>query len=287
MPQLKILITGGLGFIGSHLAYACADAGYEVVVVDNFRSAVTAPDRKHFRFYKADINNVSEMTRIFTLEKPDIVSHHAAHTSVPRSFEFPDVDAEENIMGTIRVLNACKLIGVKRFVFASSGGAIDGEIPSTPYGRSKRAAELYVLSCGIPAMVLRYSNVYGPRQRAGSEGGVVATFFANTINNDRSHIYGDGEQTRDFVYIEDVVDANLAAIESDQAGIENVSTGVETSINELHKMIRDKFGGVEDPLLMPARIGDKRNSVVIPTNQLMWFPRITLSEGLDLMMEDL
>src|SRR5437762_4288447 len=239
-----VLVTGVAGFIGSHLVDAYLERGYRVSVVDDLSTGDRRNLNPRAEFHQADI-------RQFDLRplRPDVVSHHAAQIDVRRSVADPSFDAEVNVVASVRLLQQCVEAGVKRVIFASTGGAIYGEPvfapqteehpvhPLSPYGCAKLAVEHYMNYFrevhGLPAVALRYANVYGPRQNAHGEAGVVAIFARRLLSGEKARINGDGRQTRDFVYVGDVAEANARALNSDAVGSFNVGTGVETDINTI------------------------------------------------------
>ena len=275
-----VLVTGGAGFIGSHLVDAYLARGFRVSVIDDLSTGDRANLNPRATFYEADIRDAP-------LEKirPDIISHHAAQMDVRRSVADPVFDAGVNIVGSLRLLQKAVDLGVKRFVFASTGGAIYGEPqfapqteehpanPLSPYGCAKLAVEHYMhyfrAVHGLSTVALRYANVYGPRQNSKGEAGVVAIFIDRMRRGQTATINGDGEQTRDYVYVDDVVAANMMVTESADAGPINVGTGIETSVNQLAALlgVRAEHG--------PAKVGEQRRSVLASK-----FGRTSLSEGL-------
>ncbi len=266
MPE-HVLVTGGAGFIGSHLVDTYLARGFRVSVIDNLSTGDRANLNPNATFYEADIRDAP-------LEKirPDIISHHAAQMDVRRSVADPVFDAEVNIVGSLRLLQKAVEVGVKRFVFASTGGAIYGEPqfapqtekhpanPLSPYGCAKLAVEHYMHYFrgvhGLSTVALRYANVYGPRQNSKGEAGVVAIFIDRMRRGQTATINGDGQQTRDYVYVDDVVAANMTVTESAEAGPFNVGTGIETSVNQLAALlgVRAEHG--------PAKVGEQRRSVL-------------------------
>jgi UDP-glucose 4-epimerase len=253
----KILITGGAGFIGSHLADKLIQIGHEVVIIDNLSTGSKANLNKKAKFYKADITD-KKISGIFNKEKPEIVFHFAAQINVRESVENPLDDANINIIGGLNVLENCKKIKVKKIIFSSTGGAIYGdadvvptpesyvEYPMSPYGVAKLAMEKYLnyynRVFGIPFVALRFANVYGPRQNSKGEAGVIAIFCDKIFSKGSPIINGDGFQTRDFVYVSDVADAGILAFQKDKTGIFNVGTSKETNINDIFSMIRKESG---------------------------------------------
>jgi UDP-glucose 4-epimerase len=275
-----VLVTGGAGFIGSHVVDAYLERGWRVSVIDNLSTGDRRNVNPRAEFHRADIcqADIADL-------RPDVISHHAAQMDVRRSVADPVFDADVNVIGSVRLLQEAAEIGVKRFIFASTGGAIYGEPlfapqtekhpanPLSPYGCAKLAVEHYMnyfrAVHGLPTIALRYANVYGPRQNSKGEAGVVAIFIDRKLRGEQATINGDGEQTRDFVYIGDVVAANMAVTDSVDSGPFNVGTGVETSVNQLASLI-----GVKT-VHGPAKAGEQRRSVLASQ-----FGRTPLAEGL-------
>jgi UDP-glucose 4-epimerase len=292
---VRTIVTGGAGFIGSHAADALVALGDEVVVVDNLASGKRENVPEDAEFAEIDIRDES-LSALFDSVQPGVCFHLAAQADVGTSVERPDYDADVNVVGTIRVLEAARRRGVK-IVFSSTGGAIYGECespaaedtprrPISPYGIAKLAAEEYLAGWnrlyGTSHVSLRFANVYGPRQQPELEGGVIAIFLDRMAHDAATRIFGDGAQTRDFVYVGDVVQALLAAVGSD-GGVFNVGTGLETSINELHAFCRAVTGSTREPEYAPARPGDALRSVVDPSRaarELGWRAEASLQEGL-------
>ncbi|MBU0536065.1 MAG: NAD-dependent epimerase/dehydratase family protein, partial [Nanoarchaeota archaeon] len=247
---MKVVVTGGAGFIGSHIVDILISKGYDVVVVDNLSTGKKDNINPKARFYEVDITNSPFLVKVFEKEKPDFVIHEAAQINVRKSVSEPVFDAITNIIGTIELLELCREHKVKKIVYAGSGGACYGEPEQIPcnelhpvnpichYGVSKHAAEhyffLYKYLYRIDYVILRYSNVYGPRQDPKGEAGVISIFLDKIKNQEKPNIFGDGEQTRDYVYVSDVARENLLALESQsQTSIFNIGTGRETSVNQL------------------------------------------------------
>jgi UDP-glucose 4-epimerase len=293
-----VLITGGAGFIGSHLADAFIDRGDRVTIIDN----LSGGDRRNLNpaaeFHQLDIRDAAAGDLIRSL-KPDVISHHAAQMDVRKSVEDPAADADVNVVGTLRLLEAAADAGVKRVVFASTGGAIYGEpveglqdeshptAPLSPYGCAKLAVEHYLhyfrVVRGLSSAALRYANVYGPRQNAHGEAGVVAIFAGRLLEGESIVINGSGAQTRDFVYVSDVVAANLAASEGDWQGEYNVGTGVETSVNELYETLAAIAGVRTAAAHGEAKAGEQMRSVLDGTrlrSQAGLREPVTLRDGL-------
>ncbi|SMB98204.1 UDP-glucose 4-epimerase [Thermanaeromonas toyohensis ToBE] len=307
---MRILVTGGAGFIGSHIVDALITQGHEVIVVDNLTSGRKENINPAARFYFMDICS-PEMEEVFRKEKPELVNHHAAQIDVRRSVADPHEDARVNIVGLLNLLKNCVRYGVKGFIFASSGGVVYGEPtelpvkegypkgPLSPYGVSKLASEYY-LYCfaqvhGLPYITLRYGNVYGPRQDPHGEAGVVAIFGNKMLKGETPTIYGDGEQLRDYVYVQDVVKANLLAMEklakksypSLGKGIDglayNIGTGKGTSVNELFHLLKKVIGYQGEAIYGPTRAGELKRIYLDCSKawqELGWRAEVKLEEGL-------
>jgi UDP-glucose 4-epimerase len=272
-----VVVTGGAGFIGSNIADACIERGWRVTVIDNLSGGDRRNVNPRAGFHQLDIRDAAAGDLIREL-KPDVISHHAAQMDVRKSVEDPAADAEVNVVGSLRILEAAVDAGVKRFVFASTGGAIYGEpvggiqdeshptAPLSPYGCAKLAVEHYLhyyrVVHGLSAVALRYANVYGPRQSAHGEAGVVAIFAGRLLDGQPSTINGDGTQTRDFVYVDDVVAANMAAADAEWQGQYNVGTGVETSVNELYASLASIADSDLAAAHGPAKEGEQLRSVL-------------------------
>jgi UDP-glucose 4-epimerase len=269
----KILVTGGTGFIGSHIVDSLLELGHSVVIIDNLSNGKTENINPKAKFYQCDITNKKQIEKIICKEKPDIINHHAAQTKVIRSINNPIFDLKNNIIGTINILESIKkLKHFEKIIFASSGGAIYGEEalvptseqsppqPLSPYGISKRSCELYLQSYyknfGIKYIILRYSNVYGPRQMANGEGGVIAIFCKAIADNNKVKIYGNGKQTRDYIYVEDIVKANIKSLNQLEPAIFNIGTGQETSVNQLFNIISERVKNKKKPEYLPTRQGE-------------------------------
>jgi UDP-glucose 4-epimerase len=298
---VRAVVTGGAGFIGSHVAEALLARGDEVHVLDSLAtgSRVKVPDGAEL--HVGDIR--VDTAELFDDVRPQVCFHLAAQADVGTSVERPDYDAEVNVLGTLQVLEAARANGT-HVVFSSTGGAIYGECdgpasedaprrPISPYGISKLSAEEYVGGWnrlfGSRHVSLRFANVYGPRQEASLEGGVVAIFLERLAAGEETTIFGDGEQTRDFIYVGDVVEAVLTAA-GQTGGVFNVGTGVETSVNELHAACAKVAGIEQEPLRADDRPGDIRRSVTDPSRaarELGWRARHSLAEGLRLTWESL
>ncbi len=317
MGVMKILVTGGAGFIGSHVADKYIAQGHEVIIIDDLSTGKFSNINKAAKFVKLDITDRAAVEELFRKEKFDLVNHHAAQIDVRKSVSSPDFDAQVNIIGTLNLLHSCVKHGGRAaapIIFASSGGVIYGEaIPSqkfpipedapkrplSPYGVAKLTAEYY-LYCykqmhGLNYIALRYGNVYGPRQDPKGEAGVIAIFLGQMKRGEPPTIFGTGEQLRDYVYIEDVVEANMRATEivstlalSQVHTIDdlafNIATGKATSVNELFAKLEKIASYKGKPQYGPPRKGEiQRNALEITKAQklLSWRPRYDLEAGLE------
>ncbi len=295
---MKVLVTGGAGFIGSHLVDRLVQEGHEVVIVDNLSTGKRKNINRAATFYKYDIQSW-RLEKVFRNERPNVVMHLAAQMDVRKSVEDPMFDAQVNILGTLNILQQAVRHGVRKVVFSSSGGAIYGEQemypapeshvtrPLSPYGLSKLCGEQYLSYFqrvnGLQVVNLRYANVYGPRQDPEGEAGVVAIFIQKLLNNEQPVINGNGRQTRDFVFVEDVVEANLAMMGQETQGTYNVGTGIETSVNDLFRILVQHTGSSCKEVHGPAKKGEQARSVIDATklrHELSWEPRMNLSDGL-------
>jgi len=290
---VAVIVTGGAGFIGSHVAEALLARGDEVVVLDNLSSGKREKVPEGARLVEGDIR---EPGAVFDEVRPEVCFHLAAQADVITSVERPDFDADVNVLGTLQVLEAARRHGTKT-VFSSTGGAIYGECdgpapesaerrPISPYGISKLAGEEYLVGWnrlyGTSHVALRFGNVYGARQEPTLEGGVIAIFLDRMRDGEPTLIFGDGRQTRDFVYVGDVVEAVLAAIPN-AGGVFNVGTGIGTTIADLHALCRRVTGVEREPDSAPARTGDVLHSVIDPSlaeRELGWRPQHDLEAGL-------
>jgi UDP-glucose 4-epimerase len=290
---VAVIVTGGAGFIGSHVAEALVARGEEVVVLDNLSSGRREKLPEGARLVEGDIRDPGA---VFDEVRPEVCFHLAAQADVVTSVERPDFDADVNVLGTLQVLEAARRHGTK-LVFSSTGGAIYGECngpasesaerrPISPYGISKLAGEEYLVGWnrlyGSSHVALRFGNVYGARQEPTLEGGVIAIFLDRMRDGQPTRIFGDGRQTRDFVYVGDVVEAVLAAIPH-EGGVFNVGTGIETTIADLHALCRRITGVDREPETAAARTGDVLRSVIDPSlaeRELGWRPEHDLEAGL-------
>ncbi len=295
---MRILVTGGAGFIGSHVADIFLGAGHRVAVVDALMAGEENRTPRGAVFYQEDIRRPA-CVDVFERERPDVVAHYAAQINLRRSIEDPVTDGETNVLGTLRLLDLARRFGTRQFIFASTGGAVYGEpqvlpagedhpiLPTSPYGFHKYLGEQYLSYYrrvhGLETVVLRYSNVYGPRQTPSTESGVISIFGSALLRGEPPVIFGDGTQTRDFVYVEDVADANLRALGRDIPEPINIATGIETSINDLFAHLRTLTGTRVKPVHGPAVPGEvHRISLAIQRAAalLEWRPRVSLEEGL-------
>ncbi|QDT32428.1 NAD-dependent epimerase/dehydratase family protein [Thalassoglobus polymorphus] len=307
---MRILITGGAGFIGGHIAEELVAQKHEVAVLDDLSSGERANVPKSAKFYEADITDAKAVSRILKEFQPESLCHQAAQMSVSRSVREPDFDANVNILGLVNVLKSAAEVGTKRFVFASSGGVLYGEVtepapettpanPISPYGISKWAGEQYLQfftrEHGMETVALRYSNVFGPRQNPHGEAGVVAIFCTKMLAGEPARVNGDGKYVRDYVYVTDVVDANVRALTSASPGFVayNVGTGVPTDVNQIASALlvncqaeirkRDMERTVPNVDNGPARPGDLRSNLISATKiqtELGWSPKTDVTTGL-------
>lgn len=294
---MRVLLTGGAGFIGSHVADSLVAEGHEVAIVDDLSRGKRENIPEGAILYEVDFRECDEAFRNF---RPEAVCHHAAQVDVRHSVAQPISDLEINTAGTLQLLQKCVEYGVGRFVFASTGGAIYGEQqefpageehpqrPVSPYGISKMAAEHYLwfyeAQHGLPCVALRYANVYGPRQDPHGEAGVVAIFAGRLAGGGVCKINGAGAQTRDYVYVEDVARANALALgENVPSGAYNIGTGVETSVKDLYTSMAEIYGRQLAPEYGSPKSGEQLRSSVDPARAayvLGWYPSVELSGGL-------
>lgn len=299
---MKILVTGGAGFIGSHISDAYLAAGHEVMVLDDLSTGKEENVPAGAKFVLGDIctDVAEEAIRTF---RPEILNHHAAQMDVRRSVADPAFDARVNLLGMLRLLEAGRQNGLRKVIFASSGGAGYGEHdyfpadekhpirPVSPYGVAKMATEMYLhfyrVQYGIDYTALRYANVYGPRQNSHGEAGVVAIFAKRLLQGQLAIINGDGLQTRDFVYVGDIVKANLAALERGSGMGINIGTGIENDINTVFRRLLELSGSSQKEMHVDAAAGEQRRSVLenrMAFDELGWYPEVSLEDGLALSM---
>ncbi len=299
---MKILVTGGAGFVGSHIVDSLVSEGRDIIVLDDLSAGKREHVNKKAKFYKADLND-ARLEKIFQKEKIDVVIHQAAQVNVRTSLSDPAFDAKVNISGSLNLLECCKG-RIEKFIYASSGGAVYGEPkylpvdeehpikPLSPYGASKYIAEKYLQVYneiyGLDYAVLRYGNVYGPRQSGEGEAGVVAIFINEMLRGERPTINGDGTQTRDFVYVSDVARANLLAVEKSKNEVYNIGTGKETSVNEIFGTIKKILKKDIKPRYAPPVKGEVRRiylNVEKAERKLGWKPEVKLEEGIKKLLE--
>jgi len=295
---MKILVTGGAGFIGSHLVDRLIKEGHRVVIIDNLSTGRKENLNSKAKFYKIDIIN-PKISRVFKKEKPEIVFHYAAQIEARKSVEDPVSDAKINIIGSLNILENCRKCKIKKIIFASSGGEIYGdanEIPTSetyfpspisPYGVGKLTVEKYLDAYfklfKIPYIALRYGNVYGPRQNPNGEAGVVAIFIIKMLKNKQPLIHGDGKQTKDYIFIDDAIDATTLSFKKDFEGILNIGTGEETSVLEIFYKIKELTHSRVKEKHIPFPICSfKRGCLSIEKakKQLGWQPKYSLDKGL-------
>lgn len=296
---MKILVTGGAGFIGSNIADAYIAAGHKVVIIDNLSSGKLRNINKKARFYKADIRDAKKINDIFKRERFEIVNHHAAQIDVRKSVFDPVFDAQVNVLGTLNLLENCVKYKVRKVIFASSGGVMYGECgknppaetvpanPLSPYGVAKHTAEVYLnyyaATYGLKYLVFRYGNVYGPRQDPHGEAGVVAIFIQRIISNTEINIFGNGEQLRDYVFVGDVVQANLQGLKKGINETINIGTRKASSVNTLFAELSVITGYRQKAVYKPSRLGELQKSFLNTAKAkkiLGWQSTVSFKEGL-------
>ncbi|HVO23162.1 MAG TPA: NAD-dependent epimerase/dehydratase family protein [Candidatus Margulisiibacteriota bacterium] len=295
---MRILVTGGAGFIASHVTDAFVAAGHQVSVLDDLSSGKRENLNPKAAFYHLDVQDPG-VAEVMRRERPEVLCHHAAQMDVRRSVADPVLDAKINLVGLLNIMEHGRANGLKRVLFASTGGAIYGEQdvypapethktePISPYGVAKLASERYLffysVAYGISYAALRYANVYGPRQNPHGEAGVVAIFAEKLLRGEQPMINGDGKQTRDYVYVGDLVRANLAALTSDFTGAINLGTGIETDVNTIFQQLRGLVGSAAPEQHGPAKPGEQLRSVIdnrLAQRVLGWRPEVSLQDGL-------
>ncbi len=297
---MRILISGGAGFIGSHVADVLIERGHRVTILDNLASGSEENINRRAKFHKFDIGNRKRLEKLFEKVQPEAVFHFAAQINVRTSVEDPSADAMTNIMGSLSLIELSAKHGVKKFIFSSTGGAMFDDTtprptpetipaaPLSPYGIAKLSIEHYLRFFrqihGLPYVILRYANVYGPRQNAHGEAGVISIFLTRMLEGTTPTINGDGLQTRDYVYVGDVAEANVRALDTPiEEGVFHIGTGIETSVNDIFRMLNWQFGKAFEETHGPAKPGEIAASALKATKAkevLGWEPKVALSEGL-------
>lgn len=296
---MRVLVTGGAGFIGSHIVDRLVWEKFEVSVVDNFSTGKRVNVNPKAKIYSCNITNSIKLDSIFEAVKPEVVIHHAAQINIEKSLNSACDDANVNILGTLNILQSCVKHCIEKITYASSAAVygdpkylpIDEEhplSPLSPYGVSKHAPEHYINMYkelyGLDFTILRYANVYGPRQDAEGEGGVVSIFVDRIIQEKPVSIFGDGYQTRDFVYVKDIAEANLLAIKNGSGQIMNISTNSQTSVRDLFRVLSVINNTYVEPEYQPSRLGDIRDSYLDnkkAQDELGWQPKYDLFDGLE------
>lgn len=305
---MKALVTGGAGFIGSHIVDKLVELKHDVAILDSLRTGKQENINPDAKFFRGDIRDLQFLKTTFNEFGPEVIFHLAAQNSVPVSMENPYIDQDMNIVGMIKLMDIAKQVGVKKVIYSNTGGALYGDVedkylpikedqiitsPTSFYGVSKGCAEsylnLYSNLYNIPWVSLRYSNVYGPRQVGSKEAGVIALFINQLLSNEQPIINGDGKHTRDYVYVGDVVEANIKALAYKNSGSEgpyfNISTGTETSNQQVFDLITKITGSNITPKYGPDRPGDPRRNSLSPEKAkllLDWEPKVDLLAGVQL-----
>ncbi|MBN1593049.1 MAG: NAD-dependent epimerase/dehydratase family protein [Candidatus Coatesbacteria bacterium] len=302
---MKVLVTGGAGFIASHLVDRLIADGHEVVIIDDLSTGFQENINPKATFYRMDIRD-DAVSEVFEKERPDIVDHHAAQMAVIRSLKEPEFDADVNIIGSLKIIMNCIKHDVKKLVYISTGGAVYGEPqylpvdeahpinPLSQYGITKHTVEhylfLYHITDGLNYTALRYPNVYGPRQYPYGEAGVTAIFSAKMLKGETPIIFGDGEQLRDYVYIDDIVEANILAMTNPASDnhILNIGSGRGSSVNEIFRIIKDATGFSGEPVYAPARKGEVYKIYISAEKAkkvMGWEPKVSFEDGLKRLVE--
>lgn len=296
---MRILVTGGAGFIASHVADGYISAGHDVAVLDDLSRGSRQNLNPEARFYRGDVRDADFVASVFAEERPEVLNHHAAQMDVRRGVREPLFDASVNILGSLNLLQSAIKHGCKRVIYVSTAGAAYGEPenmpvkeedpikPITPYGISKHTVEHYLFTYahlfGIGYVVLRYGNVYGPRQNSQGEAGVFAVFSEQMLAGIQPVIYGDGKKIRDYIFVADVVKANIAALERGDGDIFNIASGIGTTDQEIFELVRDLLGKREvRPNYVPVRPGEIekiRLDISKAKRLLCWTPQIPIAEG--------
>ncbi|MBW7887594.1 MAG: GDP-mannose 4,6-dehydratase [Bacteroidetes bacterium] len=300
---MKILVTGGAGFIASNVSDALINEGHNVVIVDDLSGGKMENVNPKAKFYKMDIQD-AQVENIFRDEKIEVMVHHAAQMDVRKSVADPKFDASVNVLGFLNLMEFGRKYGLKKVIFASTGGAIYGEQdyfpadenhpnrPLSPYGITKLVTEKYLFFYkevyGIEHVILRYANIYGPRQSPHGEAGVVAIFTSKMLNGEQPVINGDGKQTRDYVFVGDVVNANLLALQYNGSNIFNIGTGIETDVNQLFHHLKTHTRSSCEERHAPAKAGEQMRSVISSkkiSEALGWKPTVSIEDGLKITVE--
>jgi len=301
---VRILVTGGAGFIGSNVADRFVALGHDVAVFDNLSSGFREFVHPKAKLYVGDLADAAAVESAVADFRPDVVDHHAAQIDVRKSVDDPVYDARVNILGTLGLLKSCVAHGVKKFVYASTGGALYGEgrqlpapeehpvNPESPYGASKHTVEHYLyiwkLLHGLDYTVLRYPNVYGPRQNPHGEAGVNAIFIGLMLAGQPPKIFGDGSAVRDYLFVDDVVEANVLALSGGSGEMVNIGTGVGTSVNDIVRELKSITGFAGEAIHLPARPGEVQRIYLDASRAnrvLGWAPKVTFREGLEKTVE--
>jgi len=296
---VRILVTGGAGFIGSNVADRMIGLGHEIAVLDNLSTGFREFVSPKARFYGVDLTDAAAVEASLAEFRPEVVNHHAAQIDVRKSVEDARFDATVNILGSLSLLESCRRHGVRKFLYASTGGALYGEArflpateehpvnPEAPYGASKHTVEKYLHIWkrlhGLDYTVLRYPNVYGPRQNPRGEAGVNAIFIAAMMEGKRPRIYGAGEQLRDYLHVDDVVEANRLALERGSGEVVNIGTGVGTSVNQIFRELKSLLAFEGEPIYEAPRPGEIQRIYLDASRArqvLGWTPKVTFAEGL-------
>ena len=296
---MKILITGGAGFIGSHIVDAYLELGHEVTVIDDLSSGKKENLSPAADFFALNIQD-EKVAEVFAAKQFDVVNHHAAQMDVRKSVTDPIFDARTNILGTLNLLENCVKYKVKKFIFASTGGAVYGEQqtfpadeqhptwPISPYGITKLSCEKYLFYYkevfDLAHVILRYANVYGPRQNPHGEAGVVAIFTERFLGGEQPIINGDGKQTRDYVYVGDLVRANVKALDYAASDTFNLGTGIETDVNTIYRLLNEFTAAGKEEVHGPAKAGEQLRSCLSykkAERMLGWKPEVGLNQGLN------
>jgi UDP-glucose 4-epimerase len=295
---MKILVTGGAGFIGSHIADGYLEAGHEVVVIDDLHTGHLENVNPKARFYKMDVRD-SELNKLFAAERFDVVNHQAARGNVRASMEAPRTYVDVNVNGGVNLLECCRKNRVKKFIYSSTGGCVYGEpqylpadeahpiCPRDPYGASKASFELYLpvyaTNYNLPYTILRYPNVYGPRQDPFGEAGVVSIFIGQMLRRIQPVINGDGQQLRDYVFVSDVVSANLLVLEGGDNEVFNLGWGTGISVNWIFRALKEILHCEMPEYHGPPKLGEVRQTFLNAEKarrRLGWIPIVPLKEGL-------